>query len=491
MLQPTEQMKLSFFEGLYDKIIPKEHILRKFKDLVSFGFVYDELEKKYCIDNGRNAFSPVFLFKFLILKVMYNMSDRDLVDRSRYDMSFKYFLDLRPEDDVIDPSTLSKFRKMRLEDENLLDLLLSKSVELAIKNDVVKSKNIIVDATHTKARYNQKSAWQQLMDQAKLVRKALYQNDSDEWKKKLPKKAESGLIEDALEYCRELLAAIEKDEHAAMRPAIREKMNLLKETVEDHAEHLAQSKDADARLGHKTADTNFFGYKTHIAMTDEGIIAAAVVTSGEKSDGEQLPRLVEKARAAGLEVKNVIGDTAYSGKDNLELAEPKDNPEKAFKLVSKLNPVISNGSRKEGENGFTYNKDADMYVCPAGHMATRKETITPSRKGKNRRMVYHFDVEKCRHCPHAEGCYKDGAKSKTYSVTILSDLHQKQKEYQETEEFKNLAATRYKIEAKNGEIKQRHGYGVASYSGLVGMEIQGATTLFVANIKRILRLKAE
>ena len=96
-----------------------------------------------------------------------------------------------------------------------------------------------------------------------------------------------------------------------------------------------------------------------------------------------------------------------------------------------------------------------------------------------------------RDCLHAEGCYKDGAKSKTYSVTILSDLHQKQKEYQETEEFKNLAATRYKIEAKNGEIKQRHGYGVASYSGLVGMEIQGATTLFVANIKRILRLKAE
>ena len=58
-------------------------------------------------------------------------------------------------------------------------------------------------------------------------------------------------------------------------------------------------------------------------------------------------------------------------------------------------------------------------------------------------------------------------------------------------EFKKLAATRYKIEAKNGEIKQRYGYDVASYSGLLGMEIQGATTLFVANIKRILRLKAE
>ena len=47
------------------------------------------------------------------------------------------------------------------------------------------------------------------------------------------------------------------------------------------------SKDQDARIGHKTADTAFFGYKTHIAMTPERIITAAVVTSGEKADGKQ------------------------------------------------------------------------------------------------------------------------------------------------------------------------------------------------------------
>ena len=32
-------------------------------------------------------------------------------------------------------------------------------------------------------------------------------------------------------------------------------------------EHLETSKDEDAKTGHKTADTSFFGYKTHIAMT--------------------------------------------------------------------------------------------------------------------------------------------------------------------------------------------------------------------------------
>ncbi|MCM3342934.1 IS5/IS1182 family transposase, partial [Paenibacillus sp. MER TA 81-3] len=47
---------------------------------------------------------------------------------------------------------------------------------------------------------------------------------------------------------------------------------------------------------------------------------------------------------------------------------------------------------------------------------------------------------------------------------------------------------RYKIEAKNSELKHRHGYDVASSSGLVGMEIQGAMAIFAVNLKRILKL---
>ncbi len=47
---------------------------------------------------------------------------------------------------------------------------------------------------------------------------------------------------------------------------------------------------------------------------------------------------------------------------------------------------------------------------------------------------------------------------------------------------------RYKIEAKNSELKHRHGYDVAKSSGLIGMELQGAMAIFTVNIKRILKL---
>lgn len=61
-------------------------------------------------------------------------------------------------------------------------------------------------------------------------------------------------------------------------------------------------------------------------------------------------------------------------------------------------------------------------------------------------------------------------------------------DFQESEYFKEKSKERYKIEAKNSELKHRHGYDVASSSGLLGMELQGAVTIFAVNMKRIITL---
>ncbi|MCT6939776.1 MAG: transposase, partial [Metasolibacillus sp.] len=151
--------------------------------------------------------------------------------------------------------------------------------------------------------------------------------------------------------------------------------------------------------------------------------------------------------------------------------------------------IASGGRTKEEE--FAFNKDAGMYVCKAGHLAIRKARTNKKNVGKNQRQTYYFDIEKCKVCPFREGCYKEGAKSKTYSTTIKSTEHKEQEAFQETEEFKEKAKSRYKIEAKNSELKHRHGYETASSAGLFGMEIQGATAIFAVNLKRILKLMNE
>ena len=43
---------------------------------------------------------------------------------------------MAPEDAVIDPSSLTKFRKLRLQDVGLLDMLIWKTVDIALEKEL-------------------------------------------------------------------------------------------------------------------------------------------------------------------------------------------------------------------------------------------------------------------------------------------------------------------------------------------------------------------
>lgn len=484
---------LSSYISLYDIIIPKDHELRQLAELVDFSFVDDMLKEMYTLDNGRPGYQPQVMFKYLMLKRMYELSDRDVVKHAQTDMSYKYFLGIAPEDDVIDASSLTKFRKLRMKDETIMDKLISKSVEIAMNNGIKLSKTLIVDSTHSEARYNAKSAREYLLEVCKNLRKKVY-NVDETYTEKMPKKLTNmdiGLYENVVKYCQEVIKVVKKDATLMFHQNIKETVNLLEETVEDVNEELEISKDQDAKKGHKTADTNFFGYKTHIGMTPERIITSATVTTGEKADGKELTSLVEKMEANGVEVKSIVGDGAYSEKDNIQYAN-----ENEIQLVSKLSKTVTDGNKRKTGLEFTYNKDAKMYICPNGHIAIKKALHGKKKKqGENTPLfeTYYFDIHKCKNCPLKEQCgFKDTQKSKTYSVTLrMSDIHQLHHDKQETPIYKELAHERYKIEAKNAELKNQYGYAHASYAGLHGMTLQAGVSIFVVNLKRVLRLKNE
>ena len=422
MLSSQLKLSLSYYSDLYDMIVPKDHILRKIRELIDFSFIYDELKNKYCLDNGRNAKNPILLFKYLLLKYLYNLSDNGVVERSRYDMSFKYFLELTPEEEVIHPSLLTKFRKQRLKDSD----------------------------------------------------KDIYLPDE-------PEKRAS--LDEYNEYCHELLNTVQESPYSEL-PTIKEESSMLSEILDNQIDCYDQSIDPDARIGHKTVHSSFYGYKTHLAMTDERIITAATITSGEAFDGQELPVLVQKSKAAGATVNEVIADTAYYTLENLKDAQSND-----YKLISKLNPSIIKGTRSE--DGFIFNKDADTMQCPAGHLAIKYRIDKRSNQKKNTRIKYFFDINKCHVCPYRNDCYKENAKTKTYSITIKSDYHKNQEAFQKTQYFKERFKTRYMIEAKNSELKNIHGYSRCDAAGLSNMQLQGAVSIFAVNLKRILKLKGE
>lgn len=482
MLNRQQTISVNSHAVLYDILIPKGHELRLVNELVYLSFIYDELKDKYCLDDGRNAIDPVQMFKYLFLKVRADLSDRDLIERAKTDLAYKFFLGLDPEDDVIHPSLLTKFRTQRLKDKDLLDKLLAKSVEIAIEQGVLKSDAIIVDATHTASHSNLYHPIEGLRAVEKKFRKQIHQvkNAQDVI---FPEKNTTSDLDVEKKYAADLLGLLDKYPTLRAYKSVTQAANLLTEMLADIHEYQSYSADEDAKIGHKSADTQFFGYKTHYALSEESIITAAVITSGEKGDGQFLPELYDKTQAAGMETKELIGDRAYSTINNLKFAEKM-----GVLLFSKLLKPISEGTRNPDEC-WDFNKDAGRVICPAGQMATRVARQGRKNAKESQTWTYYFDVERCQKCPLQDGCYRPGAKSKTYSIRILSSQHSQHKEFEQTEYFQQRVRERYRIEQKNSEIKNKHGYGRSWSNGIQGMRLQGAVTLFEANIRRIIKLK--
>lgn len=487
MLPKQKKLVLSQFSGIYDVVIKKDHKIRKLHDLLDYEFIYEELKDKYCDDNGAMAYDPIMMFKLLILKVEYELSDRDLIERGETDMAIKYFLDISPEDEMPHPSLLTKFRKLRLNDEDVLNRLLSKTVKVAQDKGLIKTKTIIVDSTHTKSVYNPMTPIEILQEESKKLRKAVYSID-ETYKDKMPTKPTSDNLDDHINYCKELIVLLKNDEVIQFNQSVKEKTNYLQEIVEDDIENKICIADEEAKIGHKTADTSFFGYKTHIAMSPERLITAAIVTTGDKSDGDYTQGLIEKSKINGYDVDTLIGDGAYSGKKDLEYGKANN-----IKIVSKLNKFVYNGNPSATRcKGFTFNKDAGMYVCTAGHMAIKKAANGGKKNPEKTKMVtYFFDVNKCKTCPLKNGCYKEESKTKSFTYVTSSNIQQEQFNFQNSDEFKELYKERYKIEPKNSELKNNHGLKKSYSSGLFGMQLQSIMTIFTVNLKRIIKLEQD
>ena len=155
-----KQITISEHISLYDKIIPKDHFLRKLKENIDFSFVNKLLEKEYSEKMGRPATEPEMMYKLLFLQTKDLLTDREVVERAKTDMAYKYFLDLNPEDEVPSYSLLSIFRHTKIKDEEILEEMLRETVKQAIEKGIIKSNSIIVDSTHTNSKTKRKSPTQ-------------------------------------------------------------------------------------------------------------------------------------------------------------------------------------------------------------------------------------------------------------------------------------------------------------------------------------------
>lgn len=327
---------------------------------------------------------------------------------------------------MIDPSLLTKFRKTRIT-EDILEDMLKETIQQAIQKGLVKSGTIIVDATHTKAAVRAKSVTQILRDLTRTLRKEIYKYEYD-LSESFPEKPsiEADLSEE-IAYTYELLEKIQAGVEASDNAEIKALYHRIKELLDsDRIRQLRSKDDEYARFGHKTPTSTFFGYKTHIAMSEDRIITGIEVTDGSRPDGEKLPNLLEKSKRNGVTVKRIVGDMAYVSDDNLAFCD-----EHEAALYARTNPAVAAAANAQLEEGFSYSKDTHMMQCPAGHLAMRVK----KRNAANGNTYYNycFSARKCKTCPMRDHCRVGKSKGRTYSVTCANDAHKARLKFESSE----------------------------------------------------------
>lgn len=483
-----EQKQMSIYSTLYNKI-PENHILKKIYSVVDFSFINNLLEDSYCKNFGRPAKEPELMCKLLFLQHLYNLSDERVIEDTGLNLAYMYFVGINPEEELPDKSLLSKFRKQRLE-ETTLDEIITEIVRQCVEKGIIKCTSSNVDATHIEANTIKKTPERLMKHLARKIIKE-YENENNKSLEELPEEPKYKEIKDHIEaksVMKDYLeAVISKIENSTENN--RNDNTKTKKTIEKAKEILSDPKflnqkgvrsliDEDARVGYKSKTQNFFGYKTeYIMTTEERIITAVKTADGTYVDGTYTKELIEQTLKAGVKIEEFYADKAYFRKPILDIIE---------EINAKAYIPVSESVYRIDESEYSYNKDSDEWQCSQGNITVKKKYY--KHKGENEAdregYKYYFNIEQCRNCPKHDECAKNSAR-KILHVGLNTAEFYEISQYQKTEEYLEKYKKRSSIEWKNAELKRFHGLSRARGYGLLSVSIQSKLSAIAVNLKRI------
>ena len=141
-----------FNHMIFERLIPKDHLLVKIDSIIDFSFVYDMVKDKYS-DIGRTSEDPAMMLKICLMEFLYTLSDKKVIKRIQTDIAFRWFLSLSIEDEVPDDTTICHFRTNRMGEEKF-DEFFNGIVRKCIEKDIVKFKRYLIDTTDVAANVN-------------------------------------------------------------------------------------------------------------------------------------------------------------------------------------------------------------------------------------------------------------------------------------------------------------------------------------------------
>src|SRR3989304_3492076 len=421
MLKPRSPQESFYGSYLYDRIVPVDHLLRKFNEVVDFSFAGERRKDRYNPAIGRPAEDPEFMLRLCLLQYLYGDSDRQVVENARLNLAYKYFLGLAVDAEVPDYTPVSYFRAKRLGEEKFRQVF-DQVVGQCIDKELVKGKRQIIDSTPVFANISLSSLSGLVRKCQENVLKTIEKQDTKVAEKlglkdvqnaeqvKFASTAEG--LQKEIEAAGKLLDSVTNELRAkriSPTEELKKDLGLLEKAVADRGEDakdkLLSPVDPDARQGKKSS-TTWPGYKAHIVMEEEtGIITGVETTPANATDGSQLkPMLKEEEKVHAIKPQELTGDKAYDWGENLESLAAKNT-------IANI-ALTKSGNHRTGVDfavdDFLYDPENIKIMCPAGHISTNcYSEILYNYQLNKPGYTFRFKSSLCNVCPLKAKCVRN------------------------------------------------------------------------------------
>lgn len=492
---------------IFEKLIPKDHLLVKIDSIIDFSFVYGKVEDRYST-LGRGSKDPVMMTKILLLEYLYKLSDVAINNRIKTDIVFRWFLGLSIYDSVPDDTTISHFRVNRLTEEHFEEFF-NEIVKKCIEKDIVKTRRFMIDSTDVAANTNYPSekkliasAYKKVIKEIDKFNEVLAKEQLDQFEanvnleyelnEKVNSKIHFEIAHKHIEYLY-LKTYDELQTNVRYQEAFGICYDLIDKYKNNKKDKIVSIVDPDARVAHKSPGSIKRGYKDHIIVDEDSeIILASIQTPFNIGDEKTLEELIRNVEG-NLELKpeEISADKVYGTTDNR--AYLKDN-----NIISNIG--FYRESKREtnyfGLEDFNISEDLNFVICP-NNIKTENFKIITNKTSNKVIKKFKFKRKDCDECLLREQCLyknkngKTRIRSRALEVPLRYDAILNDKKRVITEEFNEAYNKRSKVERRFATLVRNHGLRRCRYLRLKGAKIHITMANIACNIVRMVNILFE
>ena len=462
MTQDNEKVRTQIQMVSIDELVPHDHLLRIIDKAIDWSFIYDLVKDTYAYGVGRPSIDPVTLIKIPLIQYLYGIkSMRQTIKDIEVNMAYRWFLGLEFYEDVPHFSTFSKNYTRRFKDTDLFEQIFQRILEECYKFRLVDPSEIFVDATHVKARANNKKmqrriAQQEALFYADMLRKDINADREAHGKKPL------------------------KDNDKNNKPgAGGDKFEDYTDDVPlDGKTIKCSTTDPESGWFRKGEHKNVFAYGIETACDKNGWIIDFTVNPGNEHDSRTFKGLYEKLANKGMEY--CIVDAGYKTPAIAKML--LDDGVKP--LFPYKRPMTKAGFFRKYE--YVYDEYNDCYICPNNQILKYRTT---NREGYRE---YKSSGETCASCPYLSQCTASREHVKTITRHVWEDYMETCEDIRLTIGMKDLYSHRKEtIERIFGTAKENHGFRYTQMYGKARMIMKTALTYACMNLKKLAKIKNE